>query len=316
LSDFSPEILEGLIGADAAWHLPERPGWLHATGGDRARFLDGLLTGPVSSLEPGQCAESLLLDRKGHVLSTLDVCVHADAIDLAVAATRAPVVYEVLDRHLVADDVELEDRSEGSAELVVWGAGAERVLGRVGLDVPGVGSCVTSDGLLLARSGSRGVRRIRVFGPSDRVKTLSEQIDVPQLDTEQCEAVRIASFEPAYGPELGDRTFPQEARLDASVDFDKGCYLGQETVQRIHSRGGVNKLLVQIVSGAPLRDGAPIAADGREVGRVTSAATTPAGELALGYVKVAAAAPGTALTSGDASAVVLGPPLDDARPGA
>jgi tRNA-modifying protein YgfZ len=121
---------------------------------------------------------------------------------------------------------------------------------------------------------------------------------------------RIESFAPAYGRDFGARSFPQEARLERAVSFTKGCYLGQEIVARIQSRGAVNRLLVQLVCAGPVAEGDAIARDGSNVGSVTSAAARPGGDwIALAIVKKEHAAPGTELQIGSAGAHVVGPTL-------
>ena len=114
-----------------------------------------------------------------------------------------------------------------------------------------------------------------------------------------------------FGVDMDERTFPAEARLDGSaVSFSKGCYVGQEIVARIESRGAVNRLLVQLEAEAPVEVGEEIAREGRALGSVTSAAVSPRrGPLAMGYVRSKAAEPGTELQIAGRPARIAGPPF-------
>ncbi len=106
---------------------------------------------------------------------------------------------------------------------------------------------------------------------------------------------------------MTDRNFPQEARLDHAVSQTKGCYIGQEIVARIYSRGAVKKILVKLQTEAPVQRGDAISVGATVLGEVTSAAVSPEnGPLALGYVKVAQSTPGTALEVGGVPGVVMG----------
>ncbi len=108
--------------------------------------------------------------------------------------------------------------------------------------------------------------------------------------------MRVEAGIVAFGREISGEEFPQEARLDEAVDYDKGCYLGQETVARIHYRGQVNRLLSGLRSESPLTPGARLISSGKEVGRVTSAVVSPRlGPIALGYVRRQESEAGAAL---------------------
>ena len=110
---------------------------------------------------------------------------------------------------------------------------------------------------------------------------------------------------PAFGGDFTERNFPQEARLEPAISFTKGCYIGQEIVARIHSRGAVNRLLVQLGIDADVPVGTEIRVDDKKVGEVTTAGSG----RALGYVRKADAEPGTSVEIAGAPATVLYPPL-------
>ena len=122
--------------------------------------------------------------------------------------------------------------------------------------------------------------------------------------------LRLESGVPAFGPELGEETFPQEALLDGCVSLTKGCYLGQEIMSRLSRRGHVNRLLVRLkISGAKAAPaGAKIFLNGRESGFITSAAWSPRADavLALAFARREDAAAGAKLElSGGIAAEVV-----------
>jgi len=122
---------------------------------------------------------------------------------------------------------------------------------------------------------------------------------LPPIDEAAYDYLRIEAGLPRFGRELTLDYIPLEAGLWADVSFSKGCYVGQEIIARMESRGKLAKRLVRLRPDAPLEPGATISAGSRTVGAITSAADGPAGSLALGYVKTAALTEGAALVAGD-----------------
>jgi aminomethyltransferase len=289
--------------------LAER-GSLGVRGSDRVRFLNGMLTNDLAQLSAGQAAYGAQLDRKGHLIADLWVLVLEDEVLLDVADGRALAVLEILDKHLIADDVELDDRSASWSGVSFEGPDAPAASGAPALDP---GQVVRAGALVWMAGGGLTEQAVRAFGPRADVDALSAGSGLPELSAEHAEVLRVESFQPRFGVDMGERNFPAEARLASAVSLTKGCYIGQEIVARIHARGAVNRLLVQLATSAPVAVGDEIRDGDRTVGQVTSAVVSPErGPLALGYVKRAQAAPTTALRIGEASATVEGPPLDGA----
>ena len=287
--------------------LPERL-IIRITGGDRVRFLDGMVSNDVARLATGRGLPALQLDRKGHVLAELSVVALADALLLDVDAGRGDTVFELLEKHLIADDVVLERRDDW-LHAGFEGPGAAAAAGAPEL-APGA---VAIDGeLLWLAGGDLDPAGARLLGPSAEVQARVAASGLRRLSDEQAEILRVEALRPRFGTDYGERGFPAEARLERAVSYGKGCYLGQEIVARIHARGAVNRLLVQLEAERAVAAGDAILVDGRASGQVTSAVLSPArGALALGMVKRDHARPGTAVTIGAVAAVVAGPPLDD-----
>ncbi len=301
-----------LTGSPSLYRRQPDRGILRATGSDRTRFLNGMLSNDVASLETGQACYATQLDRKGHVVADLWALALEDAFLLDTAPGRGGVILELLEKHIIADDVEFEDLSAAWGRIDFEGPEARAACGAPALE-PNAVATGRADGAewLWVGGGGLSADGVRALGPREALEALIERAGLDELSSEHAEILRIERFLPAYGVDLGERSFPAEARLDHALSFTKGCYIGQEIVARIDSRGAVNRLLVQLHAAAPVEPGAKITARGRPVGSVTSAAVSPSqGALALGYVKSELAVPGTALQIGDITATVAGPPLE------
>jgi folate-binding protein YgfZ len=128
---------------------------------------------------------------------------------------------------------------------------------------------------------------------------------------------RIAAGIPRYGLDITDRTLPQETAQQQVLNFNKGCYIGQEIVERIRARGNVHRTLTGfVVQGELPPHGTKITLDGKEVGEITSASAIPSSQgervLALGIARREAAKPGTAVQVGQAEAIVTDLPFPEA----
>jgi aminomethyltransferase len=156
-------------------------------------------------------------------------------------------------------------------------------------------------GRIVARVNSSGEPGFRIFGSTADLAAL------PLADAESVRVVRLEHAKPRYGEDIFDTTLPQETQQPHALNFNKGCYIGQEIVERIRSRGHVNRLLVglRIDATEPLAAGTKLSANGAEAGEITSAAFSPAlGKVvALGLVRAQYATPNTALQAGDFHAV-------------
>lgn len=303
---------ERLTGSRAAFRRLDGRGLFRVTGADRVRFLDGMLTRDIAGLASGASCHALLLDRKGRVLADLFALAFPGEHLLDTAPGTGERVLETLRKHVVADDVEIEPAGTSWSEVAFEGPGAAEAVRRAGGCVPAPGRTeregAGGEGLLWWGGGSLTPAGVRLLGPREQVERAVLTIGLPELAAPLAERVRIEAFLPAYGVDVSERNLPQEAGLEGAISPAKGCYVGQEIVARIQSRGGVNRLLVQLRAEAPVHAGDPIAIEGRVVGSVTSAASDPAqGGVALGYVPGDHAAPGTPVRIGAAPARVIGP---------
>jgi folate-binding protein YgfZ len=239
---------------------PRRIAWVE--GPDAEALLHGLLTADVQAIPVGGGAPSLILDAHGHVVARMHV--HRDAADaftLLLDPEPAPDGVAVISAHHVSEDAEVIG-PEPVHVLVVTG------------DPP--------DGDIVAPGAIPGTTEVLVDDPAALASSLGR--DLSPVDA--LEPMRIAAGIPAIGVDTGEKTLVQEAGLDAAVSFDKGCYLGQETVARLHYRGHANRRLCRIALDGPLAPGTPLTAGEVAAGTVTSAADVPGeGWMALAMVR-------------------------------
>jgi folate-binding protein YgfZ len=265
---------------------------LVASGADRVSFLQGMLSNDVARLGPGEGCRALLLDEQGHLVAEMGVLAREDAILLDVASGSTDRVRSSLERFVVADDVEIAPT--GRVAVVVRGPGASRVLARA-IAVPGDDPLarVEPGGHLEIGCAGRSVIAVRdgdggfLAWAADEAAAAALQsalrdAGAREVSAAALEADRVARGLPSEGVDLDDRTLaPEVPALAGAISYRKGCYLGQEVVERVAARGKVNWLVTGLRAGAgsslPSR-GALVRLADREVGRVSSAVRLPGEE--------------------------------------
>lgn len=249
-------------------------------GKDAVKFLNDLISQEIGTLQPGTVARSLLLEPQGKLDFVLWVLVGEDEVGLITEDGRGDELVARLSRYRIRVDVDIQPET-GVGYLVVGDGSVD------------AGSWARQDGVLVADLSWPNVRReLRVGG---------HRPELPEAAEDELTAARIESGFPIVGLDLDEKTIPQEAGLvGETVSFDKGCFLGQELVARLDSRGGrVNRHLRLIEFDSPVVPGAPMSAGDREVGTVGSASGKTA--MALLWREVG---PGDEVVSGDATGVV------------
>ena len=222
-------------------------------------------------------------------------------------------VYQHLDKFIIADDVTLEDASDSLTAINVEGPVAAEVMFELSAPIPeDPWSHLDWNGRIVARVNVTGEPGFRIFAPKEQEATLIGELamaGLPPALAEETRVVRLEHAKPRYGEDIFENTLPQETQQMHALHFSKGCYIGQEIVERTRSRGHVNRMLVglRIDSSEAPAAGTKLSAEGAEVGEITSAAFSPGlGKVAaLGYVRSQYAAPGTQLKAGGASAVTV-----------
>lgn len=270
----------------AAWIDLSARGRIRATGEDRVRLLHAMTTNHIEQLEPGQSCYAFFLNAQGRILADAVILALADSLLIDTEPETRVRVYEHLDKYIIADDVTLEDITGETVEIGVEGPEAENVLGKLG-----------------SRMVMRLGPRFSIVAPAAEREALIREVEAAgaqAADAEAANTVRLELGRPRYGEDITDRYIPHETQALFAVHFNKGCYIGQEIVERVRSRGGVRRLLVpiEIESGRAPEPGARLLAGEKEVGEITSAAYSPArGKVvALGYARLNEIPAGTGLS--------------------
>jgi len=288
---------------------------LAVSGPDRAKFLHNLTTNDVKRLEVGRGVEAFVTSPQGKTIGYVTMLATDDAVLVRTDAGGSALFLPHFQKYGVFDDVTIDDLSADTFEFHVAGPNAEAVVGRVGGPLPEAGdlrhgeATVGAERVRIVRESPTGYPGLTVQGARAAADAVRQAIlqagaafGVVELDQAAAELLRIEAGVPAFGRDVTADNLPQEVGRDAqAINFVKGCYLGQETVARIDALGHVNKHLrgLLLTGGADEvpPPGSAIEADGKVVGQVTSSAYSPrrGGAVALGYVRTAKAAAGSAV---------------------
>jgi folate-binding protein YgfZ len=245
---------------------------IRMTGRDRVRFLHGMCTNDIKKLQPGQSCMAAVVNRQGKLVADITALATAEALLLLVERSNLQGTIDALSKFLVADDVQLEPAA--IALVGVYGPDVQLPSG-----IPTVPDPTLPDGrVLLVPLAEKEETLRRLASSGGRAMTESE-----------FETGRVENGFPRWGVDMGPDVLPMEAGLEPiAISYTKGCYIGQEVIQRVKTYSEPPKILVQLdVAGAAPGD--KIHAGGQEIGHLTSAAQT----LALGYVRKEFKAPGT-----------------------
>jgi folate-binding protein YgfZ len=234
-------------------------------GPDATKFLQSLLSQDLDPVGVGESTHALLLEPKGKLVVDMRAArVEADAWWLLCEAGFGPVLAQGLNRFKIRVKAEIEDRSAAVAAIAL------RHPGEGGLDA------LDASGIVSVRNDWPGAPGIEFVGDPDAIAGLAArlaQLGITEVDVDAYEALRVEAGVPRQGFDINETTIAQEAFLERdAVSFTKGCFLGQELVCRIDTRGHVNRLLRRLRSDSTLERGATVVADGKEVGTVTTSA--------------------------------------------
>ena len=297
-------------------------GWrakLILTGGDRVRWINGMVTNNIRDLAPGHGNYNFLLNAQGRIQGDMVVYNRGDYLLVDTDAGQAPRLRELFDKYIIMDDVEVTDAGGKLTALAVEGPRARAVLEAAELKFRALQPLEVEDlawgsmGLSVARRSDEDVEGYEVWLAPANAPALWDallQAGATPVGTEALELRRIELGVPRYGVDIRERDLPQETGQERALNFSKGCYLGQEIVERIHSRGAVHRSFTgfRVADAAP-EPGAKVMAAGKEAGEITSIACLPSENgprtLALGYIRRDAAAPGTGVEIEGSKATVV-----------
>ncbi len=337
----TPHTFDGLAGeldsllrsagvSDLGWR-----GRILVTGSDRLRWLNGMVSNTVQALPEGQGNYSFLLSVQGRIQGDCYVYRRADDLLLDTSRDQIQGVMSHLEHFVIMDDVELADVSRQWTALLLAGPDAPRVLATLGLASPA--SSLENARMSQVRIGEVDCLLIEAYGVSvpryelwfapEHVLAVWETLQAAgahPCGLQATEALRVVEAIPLYGVDLNDRDLPQETAQARALNFSKGCYLGQEIVERIRSRGKVNRQFRQFALQAARPAALPpdalpphalpmdLRSGDQPVGRITSAASLVRGgvpvTLALGFIRLEAVERNAEITYDGGVATLAAPP--------
>jgi len=297
--------------AGVGYRVTEERLVVRMVGDDRVSFLNGMCSNDVKQLAPGTLVQALLLTEHAHVVAELYVWAKREALLLETDRTLWPHARAQLEKCLVADDVEMEELA-AMAVIDIEGPAAAQAVSAIG----GESATALAPWHHIA-SGNVDIASLPRFGrPAFTVMAEAEHaarfvaelnraaapLRIREVSTDALDVLRIENGVPRIGVDTGEKTIALEARLQSAISFNKGCYVGQETIERATARGGLKKRLFGLrLQGARVPEpNAAVQLDGKEVGHVTSAARSPRlGVLGLGILHHSAWTIGTQVTIND-----------------
>jgi folate-binding protein YgfZ len=298
--------------------------YLSFTGPDRVRYLNAILTNNIKDLRAGHGIVSLLLNPQGHILAEIETYAFADRLFCVSYAMIRERLVEWLDKYIIMDDVTLTDETARYGTLTLEGPKAAAIAQELcGVDVTKVDELSSHDGAVgpipcrIVKRSPGGVPGAEFVAESERLPELWQILSEAAqkhgggpMGYTALSATRLAQGVPWFGYDFGEKQIPHEAGLqDTHISYTKGCYTGQEIVERVRSRGQVNRQRVRLAfSGDVVPEPETLLTlDGKEVGHVTRAARIwdPTGIIGMGYVRKEANAPGTVLQWSGGTATVV-----------
>src|ERR1700723_679417 len=304
---------------DTNWHAI-----IELSGPDRSRYLNAIVSNDVKNLGEGHGLLALLLDPKGHILAELEIyALKNRLLTLSHASLRQRTV-ETLDKYIIMDDVTLEDVTDKLGSLAIEGPQATRTIEKAyGFDLDEMPDLairsvhIDSMPCEIIRRSHFGYVGMEVVAPQKSLKQIWENLlelvrqrsGLP-IGMKALESLRLEAGIPFYPADFNDTVIPHEAPVETThISFTKGCYTGQEIVERVRSRGQVNRRRVRLKFSTPEPPpaGPRLSVDGKELGLVTSSAFSPKAGTAIGmgYSRREHNAPGAILDYDGGTAEVV-----------
>lgn len=291
----------------AAWLDLSSRGKIRAAGEDRSRLLHAMTTNHVQQLKPGDGCYAFFLNAQGRILGDVNLFCFEDHFLLDTEPETRHKLFEHLDRYIIADDVTLTDETDRIATIAVEGPDAASALADLCSPIPEAPySTATCGERTVARVDSTGAGGFFLFTSTASKAALIADLDragVAFATPEDATVVRMEHGRPRYGEEITERFLVQETGQLQAVSFNKGCYLGQEIVERVRSRAQIHRILRRLEIDSQEIPPAGLKFD---AGEIVSAVFSPAlGKVvAMAYIRTPSSEPGTELNVGGAAARV------------
>ena len=303
--------------------------WISLTGGDRVRWMNGMVTNNIRDLAVGHGVYTFLLSPQGRILGDMYVYNRGESLIVETDRSQVEKVVATFDHYIVMDDVEVKNISEQQTAIGLTGPRSRAILNKVGIEVPNLEplqmitpicncDCECLECTVICGECEPQESYEIWLASKDVYKTWSAMLAVgaTPVGSEALEMQRIVAGIPLYGVDIRERDLPQETEQMRALNFNKGCYVGQEIVERIRSRGNVHrKFSGFLVEGATaIAAGERIFSGEKEVGEITSVAVlnAPSGPrtVALGYIRREVGVPGGEVLIGAVKATVVPLPME------
>jgi len=305
-------------------------GWrakLVVTGSDRNRWLNGMVTNNVRDLALNRGNYNFILSPQGRILGDCYIYNRGEHYIVDTEVSQVETIKSLFDRYIIMDDVEVTDLTDKLTSIAVHGPRAADVLkkaGFEGLDADPMELCDVTwrgIGLSVTRMASEEFLTYELWSSPQNTAAIWDAVveaGAMPAGMEALELFRVAAGVPRYGRDIRERDLPQETEQTYALHFSKGCYVGQEIVERIRSRGQVHRTFTGFqIEGPPPAPGTKIQIAGNDVGEITSAASVPSSDaertLALGYIRREHSQPGTKVEVSGVRATVAAIPFAEAK---
>lgn len=297
---------------------------ISVTRGDRVRWLNGIVTNNIRDLATRRGVYAFLLNPQGRILGDLYAYNRGESIVIDTDVAQTEKILATFDHFIIMDDVEIKDLSSELTSVGVAGPRARDVMKAARMEFPELEPlqfhtvqcdcecrCVNCT---FVRGDDPAGESYEIWLAPAHVKSVWDSLvkaGALPVGSEALELHRIASGIPQFGVDIRERDLPQETEQVRALNFNKGCYIGQEIVERIRSRGAVHRKFTGFVVDAPASPGSKIVAGEKEVGEITSVASLAGAErhVALGYIRREAGTPGREVLIGGIRARVVSMPL-------
>ncbi len=304
------------VRAGAGVCVRSHEGRVRSLGRDRLDLLHRMSTNDLANFSPGEARATVLTTPIARIVDVLWVLHLGETALCLTGPGRAPAIRRWLAGYIFfRDEVRLVDVSAELGQLGLYGPRAAAVAEAL---LPGAAAlaenrCLEGAGLILARIRPLAGDGYSVIAPADQLEALwarAVAAGARPAGEAAYQMLRLAAGQPEAGHELTEAYLPLEADLWSAVNFTKGCYIGQEIIARMESRGKLARRLAGIRLEAPVAEGADVLADGAVIGQVTTAGEVPGlGPLALSILKTGACEPGTPVSVGGIPGTVAALPF-------
>jgi len=302
--------------------------YLRFSGPDRVRFLNAILTNNIKDLAPENGIVSLFLNPQGRIQAEIETYAKAESLFCISHAMIRETLVPALDKFIIMDDVTLTDETEMFSTVALEGPGTVDLVKQLtSIDPANLNelsfqeTSVAGISCGVTKRSPGGIAGAEFLAMREDLSRLWEALHLAVMEAggramgyKALSTLRLEQGIPWFGYDFGEKQIPHEAGLEHShISYTKGCYTGQEIVERVRSRGQVNRVraLLKFESGEPPLTGTALTADGKEIGHVTRTAFSPALQAAIGmaYLRRENSAVGSDLSCGGVRAAVIASPI-------